>query len=147
MGAGLAPPHGWGSLTLRSTLYERHWYPHLHTRMAAQTSWVSPEPGRQRQRQTQDVNSDANFASRLRSGPGDKAEMPPERTGGQRSGSQRQEGQLRVQLSALDAESLCGPSREEAVSKQQKLCKEPNSSILIHRRSASYGYTVISLSL
>ena len=111
--------------------------------MAAQTSWVSPEHGRQRPW----CNSDGNFALRLRLGPGDKAEMPPERTGGQQSASQRQDGQHRVQLSALDAESLCGPAREEVVSKQQKLWKEPNSSALILHRPALYGYTVISLFL
>ena len=111
--------------------------------MAAQTSWVSPEPRRQRQW----CNSDANFAWRLRPGPGDKAEMPPEHTGGQQSRSQRQEGQQRVQLSALDAESLCSPAREEVVSKQQKLWKEPNSSALILHRPALCGYTVISLFL
>ena len=73
--------------------------------------------------------------------------MPPERTGGQQSGSQRQDGQHRVQLSALEAEILCRPAREEVVSKQQKLWKETNSSAFIHRRPALHGYTVTSLFL
>lgn len=117
-GAGLAPPRTVTFNPQNCLPREALVTSHLHVRAALRQAGSHREPRRQRQWCT----SDASLPRVSGRSPGDKAEMPPECTGGRRSGSQGRMASTRP--------ALCSGSRDPVPS-----CERGRLSV----SSKSYG--------